>query len=157
MYKKGSKVEAIKGREMLDVLLCYGWITGQARKGNEDYALWWVCPRRKKSIWSKINVGHAERLIREGRIKPGGMKEITEAKADGRWERAYSPSKSAELPGDFMEEVNKSPKAKEFLKSLNKANTYAIIFRIETAKSREKREEKIKQIVGMLSRGEKFH
>ena len=90
-------------------------------------------------------------------MKPGGMKEITEAKADGRWERAYSPSRSAELPEDFMEEVNRNPKAKEFLKSLNKANTYAMIFRIETAKSKEKRKEKIKQILEMLSKGEKFH
>ena len=157
MYKKNSGVEAIKGPEMLDVLLCYGWITGQARKGNEDYALWRVCPRRKKSIWSKINIGHAERLIREGRMKPSGMKEIEEAKTDGRWERAYSSQKNAALPEDFLKEIEKNKKAKEFLKTLNKPNTYAIIFRIENAKTPEKRKEKIRQMIEMLERGEKFH
>ena len=89
MYKKNSGVKAISGPELLDVLLSYGWITGPARKGNEKYALWWVCPRRKNSIWSKINVGHAKRLIKEGKMMPSGMTEIEKAKANGRWKRAY--------------------------------------------------------------------
>ena len=73
MHKKNSKMEAIKGPEMLDALLCYGWITGQARKGDENFALWWICPRRKGSIWSKVNVGHAERLIKERKMNLAGI------------------------------------------------------------------------------------
>lgn len=86
IYKKDTKVEAVIGSELIDVLLCYGWITGPARKGNESYILWWVCPRRRNSIWSKINIGHAERLTKDKRMKPSGIAKIEKAKADGRWE-----------------------------------------------------------------------
>ncbi len=88
IYKKNSSVKSIKGSELIETLLCYGWITGPAKKNGESYVLWWVCPRRKNSGWSKINIGHAERLVKDKRMKPSGMAEIEKAKADGRWERA---------------------------------------------------------------------
>ena len=157
LRKKNSKMPSIKGPEALDVALCYGWITGQARPYDNISCLQWYCPRRPKSLWSKINIQHTERLIREGRMKPPGMSQIDAAKADGRWERAYSPQSTATLPADFMRKVNKNRKAKASLATLNRSNTYAIIFRLETARDRKKRKEKMDSIIAMLERGRKFH
>ncbi len=157
MYKKGSGVDAIKGSGLLDALLCCGWITGQAKKGNDKYALWWVCPRRRKSIWSKRNKEHAERLMKEGKMKPSGMKEIESAKKDGRWENAYPPQSEATTPEDFLKELNKNKKEKDLFGTLNRANVYSIIFRIGYAKTSKKRKEKIESIIKMLEKKEKFH
>lgn len=157
MYKKNSGVDAIKGAQALDIALCYGWITGQARKGDDKFALWRFCPRRPRSIWSKINVGHAERLIKEGRMTPPGLMEIERAKLDGRWDRAYSSPKDAKLPEDFMKEVGKNRKAHAFLERLNKTNRYSLIFRIENATTPEKRAKKIKDLVKMLEEGRTYH
>lgn len=156
-YKKSFGTNVLKGLDVLGPLLCYGWITGQARKGAEDYTLWWVCPRRKGSLWSEINRAHAERLIKEGKMKPSGMKEINEAKNDGRWNAAYPSQRTASLPKDFLEKINKNKKAKEFLKTLNRSKTYAIIFRLHTTKNPKRREEKIKKIIKMLEKKETFH
>lgn len=88
LYKKSSGVQGIKTAALIDALLCYGWITGPAKKGDDDsYVLWWVCPRKKHSLWSKVNINRAERLIRDKRMKPPGMIEIESAKADGRFLR----------------------------------------------------------------------
>ncbi|MDE1860964.1 MAG: YdeI/OmpD-associated family protein [Candidatus Micrarchaeota archaeon] len=157
IYKKGSAANALKGSEVLDPLLCYGWITGQARRGDERSVLWWVCPRRARSLWSKINVGHAERLIKEGRMKPEGFRQIEAAKKDGRWDMAYSPQRTASLPADFLKEIDKNKKAKAFLKKLNKTNSYSIIFRLETTHDAERRKRKIRNIIDMLERGKTFH
>ena len=157
VYKKGFGSNVLRGTEVLDPLLCYGWITGQARKGSEEYVLWWVCPRRKKSLWSKVNVAHAKRLIREGKMKPSGLKEIEEARRDGRWASAYPPQREAVLPPDFLRRVNGSKKAKEFLKTLDRANTYAMIFRLHNVKDPQKRDEKIERMVKMLENGTTFH
>ncbi len=157
MFRKHYTAKFIKGAEALDVALCYGWITGQARPYDKDSCLWRFCPRRPRSIWSKVNTAHAERLIREGRMKPSGLRQIEEAKADGRWARAYSPPSTAVLPKDFITAVGRNKKAKEFLKTLNRSNRYSIIFRIENAKSPEKRREKIRSIVKMLGEGKAFH
>ena len=44
-YKKGFGSKVLRGTEVLDPLRCYGWITGQAKKGTREFVLWWVCPR----------------------------------------------------------------------------------------------------------------
>jgi uncharacterized protein YdeI (YjbR/CyaY-like superfamily) len=85
MYKKDSGIKAISNAELIDTLLCYGWITGPAKKENDNYILWWVCQRKHNSLWSKLNMKHAERLIKEKRMKPSGMAEIEKAKANGQW------------------------------------------------------------------------
>lgn len=157
VYKKGFASNALRSTDVLDPLLCYGWITGPAKKGTKGYVLWWICPRRKKSLWSEINKSHAERLIRNGKMKPSGMKEVEEAKKDGRWKRAYAPQSTAKLPADFLKRVNGNKQAKDFLKTLNRVNTYAIIFRLHNTKDEKKRAEKIDKIIKMLERGQAFH
>ena len=157
LFRKGSGVASVTTAEALDVALCYGWITGQARPYDDTSWLNRFVPRRPKSIWSKINVGHAERLIREGRMKPAGLKQVDEAKRDGRWERAYSPPSRAEVPADFLRELRKNEKALAFFKTLNRANIYSVVFRLENAKSGEARKTKIAQIVKKFEREEAFH
>ena len=70
IYKKDSGEKTVSYAEALDVALCYGWIDGQKQAFDEQAWLQKFCPRREKSIWSKINIGHVERLIKEGRMRP---------------------------------------------------------------------------------------
>ncbi|MDA4112517.1 MAG: YdeI/OmpD-associated family protein [Thaumarchaeota archaeon] len=156
-FRKGSEVASVTTGEALDAALCFGWITGQARPYDETSWLNRFVPRRPGSIWSKINVGHAERLIREGKMRPAGLKQIEEAKRDGRWARAYSPPSKAEVPADFIRQLKKNEKALAFFKTLNKANVYAVVFRLENAKSEAARKTKISQIIKMFEREEAFH
>jgi uncharacterized protein YdeI (YjbR/CyaY-like superfamily) len=111
IFKKDSRKKTISYAEALDVALCYGWIDGQKQAHDEQAWLQKFCPRSTKSIWSKINIGHVERLINEGRMRPAGLKAVEKAKADGRWEKAYdSPSKMI-IPEDFLKELSKNKKA----------------------------------------------
>jgi uncharacterized protein YdeI (YjbR/CyaY-like superfamily) len=157
IFKKDSGIKTISYAEALDVALCYGWIDGQKKTFDELAYLQKFCPRRDKSIWSKINIGHVERLIEAGRMKPAGLKAIEKAKANGNWEKAYdSPSKMT-IPEDFLKELRKNKKAEAFYKGLNKTNLFSIGFRLQTAKKQETREKRMKEIIEMLAKGEKFH
>ena len=157
IFKKDSGKKTISYAEALDVALCYGWIDGQKQAHNEEAWLQKFCPRSAKSIWSKINTGHVERLIHEGRMRPSGLEAVEKAKADGRWEKAYdSPSKMT-LPEDFLKALSKNKKAETSFKSLNKTNLFSIGFRLQTAKKQETREKRMKEIIEMLAKGEKFH
>jgi len=137
--------------------LCYGWITGQARPCDERSWLGRFVPRGPKSIWSKINTKRAETLIRQGRMKPAGLRQVEEARRDGRWDRAYSPPSTAKLPEDFIKALQKNKKAKAFFRTLNRANIYSVVFRLENAKNEEQRTTKIKRMIKMFEKGEKFH
>ena len=90
-------------------------------------------------------------------MRPAGLKEIEKAKADGRWEQAYDSPSNIEMPDDFLKLLSKIPKARIFFQTLNKTNTYAIAWRLQTAKKPETREKRMKTILEMLSREEKFH
>jgi len=156
-FKKASGTVAVNYAEALDVALCYGWIDGQVKKHDEHSWLQKFTPRRPKSIWSKRNIEHVERLTKEGRMKPSGLKAAEEAKNDGRWERAYDSPGKMEVPEDFLNELSKNKKAKTFFESLNKSNKYAIAWRLQTAAKPETRTKRMKAILEMLKSGKKFH
>lgn len=140
----------------VEAALCFGWIDGQVRRNDDGEShLQRFTPRRKRSLWSKINVERVERLIAEGRMRPAGHAEIERAKADGRWAQAYDPPSTAEIPADFLAELDKHPKAKEFFATLTKSATFPIAHRLQTASKPETRANRLAVLIGMLERGEK--
>lgn len=157
IFKKNSGKKTISYAEALDVALCYGWIDGQKQAQDEQAWLQKFCPRRAKSIWSKINIGHVERLINERRMRPAGLQAVERAKADGSWEKAYDSPTQMTIPEDFIKELSKNKKAEAFFMGLNKTNLFSIGFRLQTAKKQETREKRMKEIIEMLAKGEKFH
>jgi uncharacterized protein YdeI (YjbR/CyaY-like superfamily) len=156
-FKKRSKVASIEHADALNAALCYGWIDGRLKKRDADSWLRKFTPRRPKSIWSKRNRELVERLMEAGKMKSAGLREVEAAKGDGRWGRAYdSPSKMT-VPADFRKALSKSPEAKKFFATLNKANVYAIAWRLQTAKKPVTRKKRMDAIIEMLANGEKFH
>src|SRR5262245_41225507 len=157
IFKKGSDTPTVTYSEALDEALCHGWIDSQKRPGDEQSWLQRFGPRRPRSGWSRINTSHAERLIKARRMKAPGLAKIEAAKADGRWQRAYDSPGASKVPADFMARLSKDKKALRFFEGLNRANLYAIAYRLQTAKKPETREKRMLAILAMLSRGEKFH
>ncbi len=156
-YKKATGKKSISYAEALDGALCFGWIDGVVNKFDEESYLQRFTPRTKKSNWSKINTKHIERLIKLGKMQPAGMREVEAAKKDGRWDSAYESPATITIPEDFLKEIAKNKKAKEFFASLNRTNFYAIAYRLQIAKKPETLERRKKQILEMLEKGEKFH
>lgn len=155
--KKNTGAVSISYEEALSVALCFGWIDGLINKYDEKYYLTRFTPRKKTSAWSKSNRSLAGKLIADGRMHQSGLQIIEEAKINGSWDHAYDASKDMQVPEDFMKELAKDKKAEEFFLSLNRANTYAIAWRIQTAKKPETRKKRIETVLAMLSRGEKLH
>ena len=157
IYKKDSGVVSVTYAEALDQALCFGWIDGQKLPLD---GISWVqkfTPRRSKSGWSKRNITHVNRLIQAGQMTPAGLKQVEAAKADGRWAAAYDSPANATVPPEFMKELARNTKAKQFFSTLNRANLYAIAYRLQTAKRSETKSKRMKLIIEMLARREKFH
>jgi len=157
MAKKGSGKISVTYAEALDEALCFGWIDSQIRTYDESSWVQKFGPRKTTSGWSKLNTGHVARLTKAGKMKPAGLKEVQAAKRDGRWERAYDSPAAARPPADFLKALEKNKKAKAFFGALEKRNTYAIIYRLQTAKKPETRAARMRTILDMLAKGKKFH
>lgn len=155
--KSGSGIPSVTYAEALDEALCYGWIDGQKKGYDADAWLQKFTPRRAKSIWSKINRDKVAALIAAGRMQPAGLAEVERAKADGRWDAAYDSQRTAEVPADLQAALDANDEARAFFATLNSANRFAILWRVQTAKRPETRAKRIADLVAMLGRGEKLH
>ena len=156
-YKKGSGTLSVVYAEALDEALCYGWIDGQLKAGDKNYYLQRFTPRRPRSTWSKRNISHVERLETEGLMKPSGLKAVEDAKKDGRWDNAYDSQSDMIVPDYLLAELKNAPKSLAFFESLDKINTYAIVWRLQSAKNPETRAKRMKVLLEMLAKGEKIH
>ena len=155
--KKGSAIKSISYSEGVEAALCYGWIDGQKERCDESSWLQKFTPRGARSIWSKINREKAEELIKSGRMKRAGMEAIATARQNGRWEGAYDSPSGSSVPSDFQAALDKNAAAKAFFSTINRANRYAILFRLQTARKAETRAKRIQQFIGMLEKKETMH
>ncbi|MGZ2411000.1 uncharacterized protein YdeI (YjbR/CyaY-like superfamily) [Sphingomonas sp. F9_3S_D5_B_2] len=155
--KKAAGTATVSKAEAIDAALCYGWIDGQLNKYDEAHWLIRFTPRKARSRWSLVNKTRATELIAEGRMRGPGLAQIEAAKADGRWESAYAPASSAEVPSDLQQALDSNPAAAQFFATLKGANRYAVLYRIGAVKRPETRGRKIAEFVAMLERGETIH
>lgn len=157
LAKKGSSIRSVSYAEALEAALCYGWIDAQKKGESENAWLQRFTPRRDRSIWSKVNRQKAVALIEASRMQPAGLEQVARAQKDGRWDAAYDSPGAAAVPEDLQAALDRSARAEAFFRTLDRANRYAILWRIQTARKAETRARRIRLFVEMLERHEKIH
>jgi uncharacterized protein YdeI (YjbR/CyaY-like superfamily) len=155
--KKGARAASVTYAEALEGALAWGWIDGQKGTFNDAWWLQRFTPRTAKSPWSKINRTKAEALIAAGTMETPGLAEVERAKRDGRWERAYDGARSSSVPADLAAAFARNARARAFFDTLDSANRYAILYRVQTAKKPETRAERITRFVALCARHETIH
>ena len=157
LAKKSAGIAGVSKSEAVDTALCHGWIDGQLDSLDEAYSLVRFTPRRSASKWSEKNRTRALELIKLGQMLPAGLKEIERAQKDGRWEAAYAPQSTAEVPEDLRAALARNKKASKFFETLSRVNRYAILYRVHNAKKPETRAARIAKFVTMLAAGQTIH
>jgi uncharacterized protein YdeI (YjbR/CyaY-like superfamily) len=157
LCKKGGQPTTIGRDEAIEAALCCGWIDGQLAKLDDNYFLVRMTPRRSGSRWSAKNRATADRLAQDGRLRPAGLAAIEAAKNDGRWAAAYASQSGAEIPQDLAAALASNKSAQRFFETLDRANRYSIIYRVNDAKRPETRAQRIAKFVEMLARKETIH
>ena len=79
-WKKGSGKRSIDWPQARDQALCFGWIDGIRKSLGEDAYTIRFTPRRKGSIWSKVNVERFNALKEAGQMTPAGERAYEENK-----------------------------------------------------------------------------
>ena len=158
LAKKGTiEPTSLTYDEALEAALCHGWVDGQLGRGEPGTFRRRFTPRHAGSTWSKRNVALVERLTSEGRMRPSGLAAVERAKANGSWGTAYASQATIEVPRDLASALAANPAAKTTFDRLNRANRYAVLYRVTTAKRDETRARRVEQLVAMLARGETIH
>jgi uncharacterized protein YdeI (YjbR/CyaY-like superfamily) len=98
-YKKHVAVRYVSTDDVLDELLCFGWIDGVRRKLDADRTMQLISPRRHQ-VWAKTYKDRAARLIAEGRMRRAGRAAIDAAKRAGLWD-AMADVDALVVPADL--------------------------------------------------------
>jgi uncharacterized protein YdeI (YjbR/CyaY-like superfamily) len=155
IHKKSSGLPTVTAAQALDVALCWGWIDGIRKSCDEQSFLQRYTPRRARSLWSQVNRDNVQRLTAAGRMTPHGQRQVDAAKADGRWDAAYAPIRSASeamIPQDLRAAIDANPRARETFRTLGRLNLFALAFRTNNMKTAAGRAKKIAALVDMLAR-----
>ncbi|KKC37809.1 hypothetical protein WH87_08935 [Devosia epidermidihirudinis] len=155
IFKKASGTQSINAVEAIDVVLCWGWIDAIKKSWDEVSFVQRYTRRKGKSAWSQINRDNVARLIADGRMTEHGLRHVEAAKADGRWDAAYSTTMDA--PEDLASAIAANPAAARTYAGLSAQNRFALIFRTIALKTPTGRAKKIAGFVEMLERGETIY
>jgi uncharacterized protein YdeI (YjbR/CyaY-like superfamily) len=153
LAKKSSGIASVSKADAIDTALCYGWIDGQLDSFDDDFWLIRFTPRGATSKWSEKNRIRALQLVELKRMRPAGLEQIERAKKDGRWEAAYAPQSTAQVPEDLRAALARNKKAKSFFEALDSHNRYAILYRLHDARKAETRAARLEKFMAMLVEG----
>jgi uncharacterized protein YdeI (YjbR/CyaY-like superfamily) len=153
LAKKGSGVPSVTYAELVESVLCFGWIDGRSQRLDETSYLQRITPRRPRSVWSQKNVAAVEALTAAGRMRPAGLAQVEAARADGRWERAYAGPATITVPDDLAAALAAEPAAQQAFGALDGRNRYAVLHRVTTAATPQTRARRIAALVTMLAEG----
>ncbi len=151
LAKKGAGFPSVTWEELVEGLLCHGWIDGRANRLDDESWTIRVTPRRPRSVWSAKNVATVTRLVEQDRMRPAGLAQVQAAQADGRWAAAYPGSAAMPVPDDLAAALAAAPGAQAAFDALDAAGRYSVLYRVHTKRTAAGRASTITDAVARLT------
>jgi uncharacterized protein YdeI (YjbR/CyaY-like superfamily) len=153
-YKKIVPEKYLSTSDVLNELLCYGWIDGIRRKLDEERTMQLISPRRIDH-WAKTYKVRAEKLIKEGKMQDAGFKSIEISRQNGMWDFMDDVDKLI-IPKDLQEALAKYRDATDFFYAINDSSKRFVLRWIKVAKTDKTRASRVEQIAQLSSKGVKL-
>ena len=114
-YKRGGQEKGMTYQEALDQALSFGWIDGVRRKVDDQRWTIRFSPRKRRSIWSGVNVKRVEELTALGLMHPAGLEAF--AARDVARSGVYSYERPQSLDPAYEQDLRENPAAWQFWQS----------------------------------------
>ena len=155
--KKGTGPVPFGYQEALDEALCMGWIDSLVKTIDEATYRRKFTPRKASSTWSERNKVRVEQLIREGRMKPPGMKTIEVARTNGMWDKGVQvPEVDDSLPGALLSAFQEHPLARDHYFAMPVRAQKQFNIWIHMAKRAETVRKRVDESISLLEKGEEL-
>ena len=150
-WKKHVEEHYVPYGDVVEELLCYGWVDARTRRVDEDRTKLLVAPRKTGSTWSASNKRRVARLTRAGLMTPAGQAKVDAAKKDGSWTWLDDIEKLIE-PDDLEAALSRNRKARTNFDAFPGSARKVILLWIKTAKKRETRANRIAETVRLAAK-----
>ncbi|GMN04765.1 YdeI/OmpD-associated family protein [Croceitalea sp. MTPC5] len=153
-YKVDHQMPSMRWEEAVRVALCYGWIDSTVKSLGDGKRRQYFCPRKAKSVWSKVNKDHLIELEKAGLIHESGFHAIKIAKENGSW-AALDDVENGIIPKDLQEAFDQSPKAYDNYQSFTRGQRKSYLYWLNQAKREATRQKRIAEIIKLCAQGVK--
>jgi uncharacterized protein YdeI (YjbR/CyaY-like superfamily) len=153
-FKKSEKEKYVSRDEVLDELICFGWIDGIRRKLDNTRTMQLISPRRIQH-WAKTYKDRAGKLIKENKMHQSGLDSIKKGKESGLW-NFMDDVDNLEIPDDLKTALNKLEGAFDFFDNINNSSKRFVLRWIKLSKTEKTRNIRIAKIAKLSSIGEKL-
>lgn len=153
-YKKNVPEKYVSTGEVLDELLCFGWIDGVRRKLDADRTMQLIGPRRAQH-WARTYKERAARLIEAGKMHAAGHQSIATSKENGLW-TFMDDVDNLVVPEDLAQALAAYETARPFFDAINDSSKRFVLRWIKLAKTSKTRQKRIAQLALLSSKGEKL-
>ena len=153
-FLKAVPEKYLSTAEVLDELICFGWIDGIRRKLDERRTMQLISPRRVQH-WAKSYKDRAAKLIAEGKMHAAGFHSIEHSKQVGLWDFMEDVDR-LEVPQDLQDGLDKVPGASDFFHRLNDASKRFVLRWLKLAKTEKTRKARIQQLAELSGKGKKL-
>jgi uncharacterized protein YdeI (YjbR/CyaY-like superfamily) len=153
-FKKSVPDKHVSTSEVLDELLCFGWIDGIRRKLDETRTMQLISPR-KVEHWTNTYKLRATKLIEAGKMQEAGFRSIASSKKSGLWDFMEDVDQLV-VPDDLQAELFKYDTASDFFHSINPSSKRFVLRWIKLAKGENTRKSRIEKIAKLAAVGEKL-
>ena len=146
LYKKNSGKKTLTYAEALDEAFCFGWIDGVRKNFDETSYTIRFSPRRPRSIWSRINVNHVERLKKEGRMMAPGLAAFAQ-KEDQRTGIYSFENAPRELPAKYLKVFRANKEAWKYFSAQPPGYRRLAVFWVVSAKREETQTQRLERLI----------
>lgn len=146
LYKVSSNQPSMCWEEAVKVALCFGWIDSTVKKLDDEKRKQYFCPRKSKSVWSKLNKTYIVELIKENKIHQSGLEIIDQAKKDGSW-FALDDVENLTIPKDLSEAFKENDLAFENYTKFSPSYQKGYLYWLFGAKREITRQKRITEII----------
>lgn len=145
-YAVSHENESMRWEEAVKVALCYGWIDSTVKSLGDGKRRQYFCPRKPKSVWSKVNKDHIKILKADGLMHKTGLESIKIAKQNGSWS-SLDDVEAGRIPEDLQLAFNTNKKAFKNFKGFTKGQQKSYLYWLNQAKREDTRMNRIKGII----------
>lgn len=153
-FKKSENDKYVSRDEVLDELICFGWIDGIRRKLDDTRTMQLISPRRVQH-WAKTYKDRAAKLIEENKMHQSGLDSIKQGKESGLW-NFMDDVDNLVIPEDLNVALNKLEGSFDFFDNINDSSKRFVLRWIKLAKTEKTRKIRIEKISKLSSIGEKL-
>ena len=154
-YKIEHKNESMRWEEAVQVAICFGWIDSTVKSLGNGKRRQYFCPRKPKSVWSKLNKTYIKKLTDNDLMHKSGLAKIDTAKKDGSW-TALDNVENGIVPKDLQEAFDTNNQAYENYLNFTQGQRKSYLYWLNQAKRQETRQKRITEIIRLSRKNQKY-